>query len=52
MQFIGYTGPDMKWVLPGNIVVNRLPHKHAELKAQARGKIYGSGSKKYIYNAV
>lgn len=48
MQFIGYTGPDMKWVLPGNIVVNRQPRKHSELQQISRGKIYGSGSKKYI----
>ena len=52
MKFIGYTGPDMKWVLPGGLVVNRLPHKHNELKAQARGKIFGAGSKKYLYKVI
>lgn len=52
MKFIGYTGPDMKWVLPDGSVINRLPHRHAELKSRARGKIYGSGSKKYVYNIV
>ena len=52
MKFIGYTGPDMKWVLPGCLVVNRLPHKHNELKAQARGKIFGAGSKKYLYRVI
>lgn len=47
-KFIGYTGPDMKWLLPGGQVVNRNPSKHNYLKSIARAKIYGSGSKKYL----
>jgi hypothetical protein len=35
MIFCGYTGPDMKWVLPGWIVVPRKPKKHKELKEKA-----------------
>lgn len=48
MKFIGYTGPDMKWVLKSGQVVNRKPSKHADLKAKAIAQIFGSGSKKYL----
>ena len=48
MKFIGYTAPDMKWLLPGGLVVNRNPSKHKELKEQAIAQIFGAGSKKYI----
>lgn len=51
MQFIGYTGPDMKWVLYDRSVVNRRPSKHAELKSSSMAQIYGSGSKKYLWMA-
>lgn len=47
MAFIGYTGPDMKWLLKNGQVVNRQPGKHTELKNAAKAKIYGAGSKKY-----
>lgn len=49
MKFIGYTGPDMKWIMPGCKIVNRNPKKHNEYKKYAIGKIWGSGSKKYIW---
>lgn len=48
MKFIGYTGPDMKWWLQKNTVINRLPRKHKELKENAVAQLWGAGSKKYI----
>ena len=48
MKFIGYTGPDMKWLMPNGAVVNRAPNKHAEYKNNARAQIFGAGSKKYL----
>ena len=47
MEFIGYSGPDMKWVLADGRVVNRQPKKHKELKDKAVAQIFGAGSKKY-----
>lgn len=49
MKFIGYTGPDMKWLMPDGTVVNRNPSKHNELKKMAKYQIFGSGSKKYLW---
>lgn len=49
MRFMGYTGPDMKWVLKDRSVVSRQPSKHAELKKQSIDQIFGAGSKKYIW---
>ena len=46
---VGYTGPDMSWVLPNMIVVKRNPSKHKQLKEISIGNIYGSGSKKYLW---
>lgn len=51
MDFIGYTGPDMKWII-GHEVVGRQPKRHEELKEKASGKIWGSGSKKYCWKKV
>lgn len=48
MKFIGYTGPDMKYIIKGN-VVNRQPSKYKELKSQIDARIYGAGSKKYLW---
>lgn len=48
MKFIGYTAPDLKWIVNGK-VVNRNPSKHKELKEAAQGTIQGSGSKKYVW---
>ncbi len=48
MKFIGYTGPDMKWLMPDGSVVNRKPRHHAELKQLARAQLFGAGSKKYV----
>lgn len=49
MCFMGYTGPDMKWVLKDRSVVERQPSKHAELKKQSIDQIFGAGSKKYLW---
>lgn len=48
MKFIGYTGPDMKWIIDWS-VVNRKPNKHKELKEKAVAQIWGAGSKKYLW---
>lgn len=49
MEFVGYTGPDMKWVLANGSVKNRSPKKHKELKEQSVAQIFGAGSKKYLW---
>ena len=49
MKFIGYTGPDMKWIMSNGDVVNRQPGKHKELKQKAVAQIWGAGSKKYLW---
>lgn len=48
MKFIGYTGPDMKYIIKGN-VINRQPSKYKEIKSQIDARIYGAGSKKYLW---
>ena len=50
MRFVGYTGPNKWWVLPKGRVVERSPSKYHEYKEQAVASLYGSGSKKYLYN--
>lgn len=49
MKFVGYTGPDMKWLLKNGNVVNRQPKKHKELKENSSFCLWGAGSKKYIW---
>lgn len=49
MSFIGYSGPDMKWLMPNGQVKNRNPKKNQEFKTQAQAKIFGCGSLKYVY---
>ena len=49
MEFIGYTGPDMKWLMKDGAVVGRNPVKHKEYSENAKAKIWGSGSKKYLW---
>lgn len=48
MEYIGNTGPDMKWVLNG-VVYNRNPKKHKYFKDNKAFQIYGAGSKKYLW---
>ena len=49
MKYIGTTEPDFVWLMSGGIVVNRSPNKNKYYKENARAKIYGSGSKRYLY---
>lgn len=51
MQFVDYTGPDMKWLLQTGQVVNRKPRHHAELSKAAVAQLWGAGSKKYVWQA-
>ena len=51
MKFIGYTGPDMKYIINGN-VVNRQPSRYKEIKSKIESRIYGSGSKKYLWTKI
>lgn len=46
MNFIGYTGPDLKYVIDDK-VYNRNPAKYQQHKNKIDYKIYGAGSKKY-----
>ena len=50
MQFIGYTEPDMKWVIDNHKIVNRKPRKHTDLKEISLTQIHGAGSKKYLWS--
>ena len=52
MKFIGYTGPDMHWVLSFSDrsgIVGRHPSKHKEMKERAVAQLWGAGSKKYLW---
>lgn len=48
MKFIGYTGPDKYWIINGKRV-NRNPKKYKELSDKAEAILWGSGSKKYLW---
>ena len=48
LNFIGYTGPDKKW-LCNHKVVNRNPKKYKELKKDSIAELWGAGSKKYLW---
>lgn len=48
MSFIGYTGPDKKWIVNGK-VYNRQPSKYKQFKELSEACIWGAGSKKYIW---
>lgn len=52
MNFVGYTGPDLWWVLEfaPDVVVPRNPSKHSELKEMAVAQIWGAGSKKFLWS--
>ena len=49
MKFIGYTGPDKTWLLKDNTCQKRNPKKYRELSQNSKGIIWGSGSKKYLW---
>ena len=48
MKFIGYTGPDMRWIINGK-VFSRNPFKHKEMKEASEAVLWGSGSKKFLW---
>lgn len=48
MKFIGYTGPDMKYVI-NKEVINRSPSNYKYNNSHCEDKLYGSGSKKYLW---
>lgn len=48
MQYLGNTGPDLKYVIAGE-VVNRKPSRYKEIKQFIEYRIYGAGSKKYLW---
>ena len=48
MKFVGNTVPDMKYIIGGQ-VVNRQPSNYQELKNKFDARIYGAGSKKYLW---
>lgn len=50
MRFIGYTGPDFVWLLPDR-VAKRRPSSHSEMEKKAYARIWGAGSKKYLWEA-
>ena len=49
MKMIGYTGPNMLWLMNNGKVINRSPKRHKELQESSVGKIWGAGSKKYLW---
>ena len=50
MTFIGYTQPDLKYKMKDGTVVNRNPNKYKEHNENCECRIYGAGSKKYVWN--
>ena len=48
MKFIGYTGPDKRYIINGK-VYNRQPKRYKEFKENAEAVIWGAGSKKYLW---
>ena len=50
MEFTGFTGPDMRWVINHfTDVVSRQPHRNKELKEISDAKLWGAGSKKFLF---
>ena len=49
MEFIGYTAPDLSYVMPDGSVVKRNPKRYQEYKKNSIAQIYGAGSKKYLW---
>lgn len=48
MEFIGYSGPDLRWVIDGKVIPRR-PSRHKEYKESADAVIWGAGSKKFLW---
>ena len=49
MQYLGLTAPNLHYVLKDGKVINRMPHKYKAFKSEITASIYGSGSKKYLW---
>ena len=52
MKFIGYTGPDMKYLMKDGEVINRSPTHYRDNKENSIALLYGAGSKKYLWNNI
>lgn len=52
MKLIGYTGPDLKYMLDSGIVVSRSPKNYKYNNEHCIYRLFGAGSKKYciLYN--
>ena len=48
MKFIGLTQPDLKFIINGQ-VYTRNPYKNKEQEKLSEAKLFGSGSKKYLW---
>lgn len=51
MKFIGYTEPDMKYMLNTGIVVNRNPKQYKYNIEHCQYRLFGAGNKKYVWLA-
>lgn len=50
MKFVGYTGYDLKYIICGK-VYNRQHRNYKNIKDKIDARIYGSGSKKYLWTS-
>lgn len=50
MKFIGYTGYDLKYIIHGK-VYNRQHRNYKNIKDKIDARIYGTGSKKYLWTS-
>jgi arginine repressor len=51
MRFIGLTSPDMHYWVKGE-VLNRSPSLYKERKDRVEARLYGAGSKKYVWESA
>lgn len=51
MKFIGYTGYDLKYIIGGK-VYNRQHGNYKNIKDKIDARIYGAGSKKYLWTKL
>jgi hypothetical protein len=47
MHFIGYTGPDLKYLLQDGVIVNRNPKNYKYNNEHCKLRLFGAGSKKF-----
>lgn len=52
MKFIGYAGPDMKYLMKNGEVINRSPTHYKYNKENSVALLYGAGSKKYLWDNI